>query len=133
APKAATPPRPQPAPPPPRAARMDPPPDEPSTRLLIVLPLMALLLAGAVFALFVWNTQAPKDAIIPSIRGMTRDQAARVLQTRGLAIRVAKESYDEKVAPGTVLLVNPPEGTQVKQGKAVEVWLSKGPEPADVP
>ena len=68
---------------------------------------MALLLAGAVFGLFVWNTQAPKDAIIPSIRGMTRDQAARVLETRGLALRVAKESYDEKVPPGTVAARQP--------------------------
>jgi hypothetical protein len=94
---------------------------------------MALALAAAVFGLFVYNTRAPKDAIVPGIRGMTKAEAKRTLQSRGLAMRVVKEMFDEKVPPGTVLLVNPPDGSQVKQGKLIDVWLSKGPEPAVVP
>jgi serine/threonine protein kinase len=106
---------------------------EPSARLLILLPLMALFLAGAMFALFVWNTQAPKDAIVPSLRGMTRAEAQRALQQRGLTLKVIKEMFDDRVPTGTVLMTNPLSGTQIKQGKAVEAWISRGVEPATVP
>lgn len=132
APKAAAPAPPRrAAPPPPREE--EPSSGEPSTRLLILLPLMALVLAGAVFALFVFNTQAPKDTIVPTIRGVTQAEAERRLAERGLTLRVVKEPYDDKVPAGTVIMANPLEGTQVKQGKAVDVWVSKGAEPAIVP
>jgi hypothetical protein len=106
---------------------------EPSTRLLVLLPLMALALAAGVFMLFVLNTRAPKDTYIPNVLGMTRDEAQRHLQEQGLLMRVIKESFDDKKPVGTVTLTIPPEGVQVKQGKAVEVWISKGPEPSVVP
>src|SRR5262249_49809850 len=44
-----------------------------------------------------------------------------------------KEAYDEKKPAGTVTLSYPPEGSQIKQGRVVEVWVSKGPEPSIVP
>jgi serine/threonine-protein kinase len=106
---------------------------EPSTRLLVVLPLMALVLAAAVFAMFVVGTRAPRDTSVPDVVHMTRDEAKRVLAVRGLGMRVAKESFDESVAPGTVTLTDPPPDMQVKQGRAVDVWISKGPKPSTVP
>jgi serine/threonine-protein kinase len=118
---------------PPPKPKQEAPSGEPSTRVLVLLPLMALVLAGAVFALFVFNTQAPKDTIVPGIRGMTKAEAERRVTERGLTLRVVKERYDDKVPAGTVIVVNPPEGTQVKQGKAIDVWVSKGSEPAVVP
>jgi eukaryotic-like serine/threonine-protein kinase len=140
APRAATAAPKQAAPAPPRRAAAPPGPreaepssGEPSTRLLILLPLMALVLAGAVFALFVFNTQAPKDTLVPSIRGLQQEEAQRRLAERGLTLRVVRERHDDKVPRGTVIVVNPPEGTQVKQGKAIDVWVSKGAEPAVVP
>jgi beta-lactam-binding protein with PASTA domain len=93
---------------------------------------MALLLAGAVFGLFVWGTRAPRDATVPYLTGQTRAQAEERLAGRGLAMRVIKEEYDDKPA-GTVLIQDPPGGNQLKQGKPVDVWISKGPEPATVP
>jgi serine/threonine-protein kinase len=94
---------------------------------------MALVLAAAVFGLFVFNTSAPKDTIVPNIRGMTRSEAEAALAQRSLTLRVVQDRHDERVPPGTIFVVNPPEGTQVKQGKAVEVWISKGPQPIVVP
>jgi len=94
---------------------------------------MALALAAGVFMLFVVSTKAPKDALVPNVLGMTRDEAQRQLVSQGLQMRVAKEAYDDKKPAGTVTLSYPPEGSQVKQGKAVEVWISKGPEPSVVP
>jgi hypothetical protein len=94
---------------------------------------MALVLAAAVFMIFVLGTQAPRDTVVPDVMGMTRDEAQRNLAAQGLKMRVAKESYDDKKPVGTVMWTNPMNGSQVKQGKAVEVWISKGPEPAVVP
>jgi len=94
---------------------------------------MALALAAGVFMLFVVSTKAPKDALVPNVLGMTRDEAQRQLAAQGLQLKVVKEAYDDKKPAGTVTLSYPPEGVQVKQGKAIEVWISKGPEPSVVP
>jgi beta-lactam-binding protein with PASTA domain len=140
----------KPAPVPPRRSRPEPaqrpPPEprapvavpavtggEPSTRLLVLLPLMALALAAGVFMLFVFSTRAPKDAYVPNVLGMTRDEAQRRLEEQGLHLRVLKETYDDKKPAGTITLSIPPEGSQVKQGKEIEVWISKGAEPSVVP
>jgi eukaryotic-like serine/threonine-protein kinase len=106
---------------------------EPSTRILVVLPLMALVLAGAVFAMFVLGTRAPRDTTVPNVLGMTGDEAKRHLADLGLGMHIARESFDEKAAPGTVTATDPPPDQQVKQGRAVDVWISKGPKPAIVP
>lgn len=111
----------------------EPVPGEPSLRLLLLLPLMALFLAGAVFALMVLGTRAPKDTVVPNVRGMTQDEAQRALLERGLKLRVVRERYDDKIPAGTVLFSDPPADSQAKQEKTVEVWLSRGPEPATVP
>ena len=95
--------------------------------------LMAIALAAGVFMLFVFSTRSPKDAYVPNVLGMTRDEAQRRLQEQGLHLRVIKETYDDKKAAGTITLSIPPEGSQVKQGKEIEVWISKGSEPSVVP
>jgi eukaryotic-like serine/threonine-protein kinase len=106
---------------------------EPSLRLLILLPLMALCLAGAIFAMFVVGTRAPRDTTVPDVLHMTRDEAKRHLGERGLLMRVARENFNETAPPGTVTASDPPPDVQVKQGKAVDVWISKGPKPSTVP
>ena len=106
---------------------------EPSLRLLILLPLMALCLAGAIFAMFVVGTRAPRDTTVPDVLHMTRDEAKRHLAERGLVMRVARENFNETAPPGTVTASDPPPDVQVKQGKAVDVWISKGPKPSMVP
>src|SRR5438034_202034 len=80
----------RPAPPPPQApvAATAVTGGEPSTRLLVLLPLMALALAAGVFMLFVFSTQAPKDTYVPNVLGMTRDEAQRQLTQQGLLMRV---------------------------------------------
>src|SRR5438309_6506239 len=89
-------PAPQPAASPPQAAAPAMTSGEPSVRLLVLMPLMALVLAGVVFMLFVLGTRAPKDAVVPNILGMTRDEAQRRLAEQGLRIHVVKENYDDK-------------------------------------
>ncbi len=106
---------------------------EPSIRLLVLLPLMALFLAAAVFGMFVLGTRAPRDTSVPDVVNMTQNEAKRRLAQRGLGMRVVKQIFDETAPAGTVISSDPPPTIQVKQGKAVGVWISKGPKPAVVP
>jgi serine/threonine-protein kinase len=106
---------------------------EPSIRLLVLMPLMAIFLAAAVFGMFVLSTKAPRDTTVPNIAGMTRDEAARTLTQRGLKFHVAREIFDESKPAGTIMWSDPPSGLQVKEGKAVDAAISKGPKPAVVP
>lgn len=106
---------------------------EPSMRLLLLLPLMAVFLAVAVFAVFVLGTRAPRDTSVPDILNMTRDEAKRQLAARHLLMHVVKQNFDESKPAGTVTTSDPPPGIQVKEGKAVDVWISKGPKPSVVP
>jgi PASTA domain-containing protein len=64
---------------------------------------------------------------------MTRDEAKRRLAERGLVMRVARENFNETAPLGTITASDPPPDVQVKQGKAVDVWISKGPKPSMVP
>src|SRR5439155_3655340 len=99
----------------------------------VLLPLMPLFLAGAGFRLFVLGTRAPRDTSVPDVVNMTQNEAKRRLAQRGLGMRVVKQTFDETAPAGTVIMSDPPPTVQVKQGKAVGVWISKGPKPAVVP
>ncbi|MBX6371296.1 MAG: Stk1 family PASTA domain-containing Ser/Thr kinase [Acidothermus sp.] len=64
---------------------------------------------------------------------MSLDGYRQALAEAGLTLGSVSERYDESVAAGDVLAVDPPAGTQLDWGSAVSVVVSKGRQPIPIP
>ena len=78
-------------------------------------------------------SRGPERHEVPTLRGMDLDAAQQALQQQGLAFGDATYKYSEKVAKGVVLSSDPKPTTELKRGAAVDLVVSKGPKPIDVP
>ena len=72
---------------------------------------------------------------VPELTGLLFEQARTALAAEDLRLHHAPDAdrYDEQVPEGGVLHVNPPTGTELAVGTPVELVLSRGPPPVDVP
>ena len=77
-------------------------------------------------------SKGPKPVPIPDIDGKKSAVAQAALTDIGL-IPVITEKYSEKVPEGQVIKVTPKPGTVVNSGTEVELVVSKGPPPVEVP
>ena len=96
-----------------------------------VLVLVFGLAAYTSFSLFVRSG----ITMMPSVKGLTRDEAANRLADQGLELRQVKEQgrYDDEIPAGRVVQQVPDARTRVKRGSGVSVVLSLGPERVIVP
>jgi serine/threonine-protein kinase len=78
-------------------------------------------------------SRGPERHEVPTLRGMDLDAAQEALQQQGLAFGDATYKYSEKVANGDVLSSDPKPTTELKRGAAVDLVVSRGPKPIDVP
>ena len=86
---------------------------------------------GATVALTV--SMGPERYAVPKVRGMTPDAAARALIDANLAVGDTKTVYDDNVAIDLVVNTSPKKGKDVKRDTQVDLLVSKGPAPVDVP
>lgn len=70
---------------------------------------------------------------VPSLRGQVRDEARSTLSNLELLLGKVDSEYSEEVSEGAVVKQDPEEGTEVAKNSPVNIWLSKGPEPVNVP
>jgi eukaryotic-like serine/threonine-protein kinase len=78
-------------------------------------------------------SRGPERHEVPALRGSSLDAAQAALQQAGLTFGHATYRYSEKVAKGVVLSSDPKPTTEQKRGAAVDLVVSKGPKPIDVP
>jgi serine/threonine-protein kinase len=78
-------------------------------------------------------SRGPERHEVPTLRGMSLDAAQDALQQQGLTFGDATYKYSEKVAKDVVLSSDPKPTTELKRGAAVDLVVSKGPKPIDVP
>ncbi len=71
--------------------------------------------------------------VVPSVIGLSEDNAEAVLQERGLVAKKAARNYNDDQASGDIFKQNPAANAKVKQGKRVNVWVSLGPSNFIVP
>ncbi len=72
----------------------------------------------------------PPPVTIPEIEGITLEKARQLLTEAGLTLGVQRRQFSDRVPAGSVL--EAPSGMQA-HGSAVDVVISKGPPPADIP
>ncbi|RAY13091.1 Stk1 family PASTA domain-containing Ser/Thr kinase [Actinomadura craniellae] len=91
-------------------------------------------LAVVVLGWAVWyQVSGQYDSIPKNIIGMSAEQAKTELAGNGLTVQVRKGGYSNTVPRDRVMSTDPAPGTDVKQGTAVTLTLSKGPYPREIP
>jgi eukaryotic-like serine/threonine-protein kinase len=78
-------------------------------------------------------SRGPERYQVPALRGMTLDQAQEALAKQHLTFGEATRRFNERVAAGVVLGSDPKPGKELKPGAAVDVVVSRGPKPIEVP
>lgn len=75
-------------------------------------------------------SKGPDLREVPSVIGMTEADAMAILLDRGLRLATeVQREYHENVEKGHIIEQSPEEGTFVKRNSAVQVTVSRGPEP----
>jgi serine/threonine-protein kinase len=72
-------------------------------------------------------------AQVPDVHNQALDDAVRALQQGGMALGEVERRYDPKVPEGVVIKQSVRAGTKVERGAAVDLIVSKGPQPAPKP
>ncbi len=77
-------------------------------------------------------TPEPTPVTVPSVTGQTEAQAVTTLESSDLLVDETKRKYNENTATGSATKTDPSAGTQVPPKTAVDLYISKGPEPTPV-
>lgn len=96
-------------------------------RLLIAAGLVLLLglLAGAFLSF--GSLFGPKEVVVPNLVGSTVEQARANLEPLKLGIKVREEQNNDKQPAGEISFQDPYPGLKTKEGRVIEVIVSKGP------
>jgi beta-lactam-binding protein with PASTA domain len=75
----------------------------------------------------------PSFVQVPDLSGNNPDQAAAILRGAGLELGVVSEDYNAEVAEGLIFYQDPAVGESLEPGSEVDVTMSLGPQPVEVP
>lgn len=78
-------------------------------------------------------SKGPERYEVPALRGMTEDDARAALEKANLSFGDSVKRFNDGVAEGVVLKSTPAPGTELKRDAAVDLVVSKGPRPIEVP
>ena len=84
---------------------------------------------GTKIKIVVSNGPESKDAVVPDLRGKTQAEADAALQNVKLKLGNVTEAYSDTYPEGQVIAQSTSEGTKLPEGSAVDITISKGPEP----
>jgi len=100
-----------------------------------LLLLGAILMSVFVFSMIFGMRLAVRGTLVevPSLVGMSRSDAERVISSAGLTLIVSGERYDSQVPHGAIISQVPGAGVDLKEDGDVRVILSLGPRINPVP
>ena len=84
-------------------------------------------------AVSVTLSRGPERYDVPNLRGKTPEAAAEMLERTNLAAGLERERYHDNVAEDLVIRSKPAKDTRVKPDRQINLIVSKGPAPVDVP
>ncbi|MHA7275831.1 Stk1 family PASTA domain-containing Ser/Thr kinase [Arthrobacter sp. Hz1] len=97
--------------------------------------IVALVLAGGTFVLLNLLNNEPAGPVlqaVPTVEGMTQDEAANAIFAADLRPQF-EEEFSDTVDPGLVIDSDPGAGEEVEPGSTVNVSISEGPSDAVIP
>jgi eukaryotic-like serine/threonine-protein kinase len=78
-------------------------------------------------------SQGPQLFTLPKLAGLKQSDAEKVLEKNSLVLGEVSRAYDDKVPSGVVISSNPNPGARLKRAAPVDLKVSKGPHPVQVP
>ncbi|KRE36849.1 hypothetical protein ASG73_10970 [Janibacter sp. Soil728] len=78
-------------------------------------------------------SKGPERYKVPDLDGKTTAQATAALKSTHLVVDTTTQAWDDTVPKGEVVSTTPKTGTSLKRDAPVDLVISKGPEPIDVP
>ncbi|MCO6005721.1 Stk1 family PASTA domain-containing Ser/Thr kinase [Actinoallomurus purpureus] len=115
------------------------PPSPPTMRDRLLRPpgLYGLIAAGLAVVLLlggvVWFQTVGNKERVPTLTGLTEEQARVSAEKVGFKIKVGSSRFDPNVPKDKVAEVQPQPGTEVKKGTLLTLILSKGKQPVAIP
>ena len=102
------------------------------------LAILAALFLSIVFILFasyvfLKGNFIKNEVPVPSLAGITFEEATNILSANGLDYVVFEEKYDHEKEKGQIIMQDPAEGEIVKEGYAVKLTISLGKLKTKVP
>jgi len=80
-----------------------------------------------------WYTRQGQDFSLVNVRGYLFPEAREMLNRQGLSVEVIDSVKNTQFPPGTVIEQQPKPGHLVKQGRMIQVVISKGEDYFDMP
>jgi serine/threonine-protein kinase len=122
----------KPAPAPRRREREEPVDSGPSWMLLAGVALLGVLMIAACFGVMAYLTRTPGEVTVPYLIGKKQSEAVAELQKKGLKAEIHEE-FSSRSKPGVVYKIVPDSGVELRVGKSVSLFVSRGSEPITVP
>lgn len=91
--------------------------------LLAIFILTCLLIAGTWFGLEHY-TQHDQSVEIPTVKGLSRQDAINLIESRGLEFEIADSIYAKGQPAGRIVEQNPAPGSRVKSGRVVYLTVN---------
>jgi serine/threonine-protein kinase len=105
----------------------------PSSRLLIGVALMAVLMVAVFFGAMTLLMRPPSQVTVPTgLLQMSEATAVSMVRRSGLEPEVRRD-FSEQVKEGLVFDTEPRPGTELRAGKTVVLYVSRGGQPVKVP
>jgi serine/threonine-protein kinase len=92
--------------------------------ILIGFLLLMFLAAGTVF--FIQDLLGPREIKVPDVNGKAVDDAISKLVTEGLKVGDTVQTFNDRVPKGKVINTKPGAGQTVKEGTAIDLYVSSG-------
>lgn len=94
--------------------------------------ILFLVIAGLSIALIFPDLFGPKQAAVPDVTGMERDEAIEELESSGFVIAEERERYHEEIEAGSVIRSIPEAGKMRSVGSEIQLYLSLGKESSEM-
>ena len=78
-------------------------------------------------------SQGPERYLVPDVAEMTPEAATDAITAANLTLGGRTEAFDDNIAVGQVAKTTPKIGSELKSGERVDLVISKGPEPVEIP
>lgn len=75
----------------------------------------------------------PERYLVPDVKGLSPEEAATQITESNLALGGRTEAFDDKVPAGLVAKTEPKIGSELKPDSQVDLVISKGPKPVEIP
>lgn len=91
--------------------------------VLVIGALTCFIIFGVLKGIDIY-TQHGDSILVPSVKGMSEDEAQLLLKHRGLECMVVDSTYEKGKPSGCILEQNPAEGQHVKSGRTIYLTIN---------